>query len=95
MILSFIFRPVLKRLEIMENRLMATLEEAVLSLEDAQAQITEVENRVEAGFDALEVLIAELKAGGVDQTLVDRVQSVADTLRGKVVEFDEDIVPAV
>ena len=74
---------------------MATFEEVVLNLEDVQAQLFAVEDRVEAGFDALEILIAELKENAVDQALVDRAEAVATALRGKVTEFDEDIVPAV
>lgn len=73
---------------------MATFAEVVLELEAAQVAISDVEARVEAGFDALEVLIAALKAAAVDQALVDRAEAVALALQGKVVEFDSDIVPA-
>ena len=78
----------------MENRIMATFEEVVVKLEAVQGELFAVEDRVEAGFDALEILIAELRAAAVDQALVDRAEAVADALRGKVTEFDEDIVPA-
>lgn len=71
---------------------MATLTEVVLELESVQTAMFEVEARVEAGFDALEILIQELRDAAVDQTLVDRAEAVAVALRGKITEFDEDIV---
>lgn len=73
---------------------MATLEDVVVELEAVGMDIADVESRVEAGFDALEVLIAELRAAQVDQTLIDRAEAVVIALQGKVTEFEEDIVTA-
>lgn len=73
---------------------MATLEDVVVELEAVGMDIADVESRVEAGFDALEVLIAELRAAQVDQTLIDRAEAVVIALQGKVAEFEEDIVTA-
>lgn len=73
---------------------MATLDEALVALTEARDGIFAVEARVEAACDSLFELIEALNASQASPEIVDQLMTIATDLKGKVVEFDEDIVPA-